>query len=143
MRSILKRACVIPVRSRHHTLLSLAEDHHGDTASNDPNTSTCDVTREVRTGLTQFAIRASSSEDIGGDVAMREDSVDENSARHPSSSGSDSRRRITTKREPRLKSEVSNRAPLNSTFRRGYREKPYAIRARTCCHHARGTARIP
>ena len=32
---------------------------------------------------------------------MEEDSVDENSAGHPNASGSDSRRRITTKREPR------------------------------------------
>ena len=32
---------------------------------------------------------------------MRRDSADENSAGHPSSSGSDSRRRITTEREPR------------------------------------------
>ena len=41
---------------------------------------------------------------------MRED---ENDGGHPSSEGSDSRRRIATKREP----EMSNRAPMNSTSR--------------------------
>ena len=37
----------------------------------------------------------------GGGVAMEGNSEDENSPRHPNPSGSDSRRRITTKREPR------------------------------------------
>ena len=45
--------------------------------------------------------RACSKDHIGGDVAMREESADQNSAGHPSSSGSDSRRRAKTKREPR------------------------------------------
>ena len=44
--------------------------------------------------------RASSNDDIGDDVVKREDNADENRAEHPSSSGSYSRRRITTKREP-------------------------------------------
>ena len=56
-----------------------------------------DVTREARTGPAQDVTRVSSSDDTGDDVSMREDNADE----HPSSSGSDSRRRITTKREPR------------------------------------------
>ena len=45
-------------------------------------------------------IRVGSNDDIGDDVVMREDTAEENRAEHPSS-GSDSRRRITTKREPR------------------------------------------
>ena len=45
--------------------------------------------------------RASSEEHIDGDVAMGRDSADDNSAGHPNPSGSDSRRRITAKREPR------------------------------------------
>ena len=65
--------------------------------------------RDDRT--TQDVTRASSSDDVGGDVAMREDSADEKSAGHPSSSGSDSRRRITTKREPR---EVRHEQPSTS-----------------------------
>ena len=38
---------------------------------------------------------------IGCDVAMEGNSADENSAGRPNLSGSDSRRRITTKRKPR------------------------------------------
>ena len=67
------------------------------TTSTDQNTGTSDVTREVRTGPTQDATRASSKDHIGGDGAMEGDSADENSAGHPSRSGSDNR----TKREPR------------------------------------------
>ena len=50
---------------------------------------------------TSDAARASSEEHTGGDVAMGGDSADDDSARHPHPSGSDSRRRITAKREPR------------------------------------------
>ena len=71
------------------------------TASTDQNTVTSDVTREARTGPTQDVTRAISSDDIGDDVVMREDNADEHRAEHPSSSGLDGRRRITTKREPR------------------------------------------
>ena len=71
------------------------------TTSTDQNTSTSDVMREVRTGLTQDVTRASSKDHIGGDVAMEGDSVGGNSAGHPSPSGSGSRRRITTRRDPR------------------------------------------
>ena len=45
--------------------------------------------------------RTSSKNHIGGDTAMRMDSAEDNSAGHPRSSGSDSTKRITTKREPR------------------------------------------
>ena len=65
---------------------------------NDLNTGIGDVTGEERTGPAQDVTRASSKDHIGGDVAMEEDSVDENSGRHPSSPGPDSRRRITKKR---------------------------------------------
>ena len=43
------------------------------TTSTDQNTRTGDVTREARTGPTQDVARASSSDDIGDDVVMRED----------------------------------------------------------------------
>ena len=59
------------------------------------------MTSEVRTGLAQDVTRTSSRDDIGDDVVMKEDNTDENRAEHPSSSGSDGRRSITTKREPR------------------------------------------
>ena len=71
------------------------------TTSTDQNTCTSDVTTEVRTGPAQDATRASSSDDIGDDAVMRGENADENRAEHPSTSGSDSRRRITTKRELR------------------------------------------
>ena len=66
-----------------------------NTTSTDQNTGTGDV----RTGPTQGVSRASSSDDIGDDVAMRRDNAEENRAEHLSSSGSD-RRRIITKRGP-------------------------------------------
>ena len=50
---------------------------------------------------TSDAAQASSEEHIDGDVAMGGDCADDDSARHPNPSGSDIRRRITTKREPR------------------------------------------
>ena len=87
------------------------------TTSTDQNTRTGDVTREARTGPTQDVARASSSDDIGDDVVMREDNADENRAEHPSSSGSDGRRRITTKREPRGVSAMRNRASSGNTIR--------------------------
>ena len=59
------------------------------------------MTREVRIGPAQDVTRTSSNDDIGDDVVMREDHADEKRAEHGSSSGSDSRRRITTKRETR------------------------------------------
>ena len=57
------------------------------TKSTDQNTSTGDVTRDVRTGPTLDVTRASSNDHIGDDVVMREDNADENRAEHPSSSG--------------------------------------------------------
>ena len=86
--SLLRRILSIRHTTQHHK-------------STDQNTGTGDVTREARTGPAQDVTRASSSDDIGDDVVMRGDSVDENRAEHPSSPGSDSRRRTTTKREPR------------------------------------------
>ena len=65
------------------------------TTSADLNT---DMTREVRVGPAPDKTRASGEGYAGGDVVMRED---EDSGGHSSSEGSDSRRRITTKREPR------------------------------------------
>ena len=52
----------------------------------------------MRAGPAQDATRASSVDHVDGDVVMRED---ENNGGHPSREWPDSRRRITTKREPR------------------------------------------
>ena len=84
----------------------------------------------------QDVTRSSSSDDIGGDVVMTDD-ADENRAEHPSSSGSDSRRRITTKKEPRevRDAQTSHRATRS--------KKNDATRTRIWCHHARGIGRIP
>ena len=46
-------------------------------------------------------IQPSSSDDTGGDVAVEGENADERSAGDLNPSGRDSRRRITTKREPR------------------------------------------
>ena len=46
-------------------------------------------------------IQPSSGDDTGDDVTMEGESADERGARHLNPSGPDSRRRITTKREPR------------------------------------------
>ena len=59
--------------------------------------------------VTSEGARASSEEHTDGDVAMGGDSADDNSSGHPNLSGSDSRRRITAKREPRdVRVEQSN-----------------------------------
>ena len=101
------------------------------TTSTDQIIGASDATREARTGPTQDVTRTSSEDHIGGDVAMRGDGADESSGGHPSSSGSDSRGRITTKRI-HVKSEMSNRAPLNSTFREGSwgRRRPQSTKLR-------------
>ena len=62
---------------------------------------TSDVTRGTGPELAQGVIQPSSSDDTGGDVAMEEENADERSAGDSNPSGPDSRRRITTKREPR------------------------------------------
>ena len=64
-----------------------------------------DITRVVRSGPAPDVTRASGEDHAGGDVVMRED---ENDGGHPRSAGPDSRRRITTKREPR---EVRDERP--------------------------------
>ena len=59
------------------------------------------MTRGTGPELAQGVIQPSSSGGAGDDVAMEGVNADENSAGHSNPSGSDSRRRITTKREPR------------------------------------------
>ena len=114
MRGILKRASVVchPESGPQKTLVLDTEQDSTpfltegrqvqvlDPASPQALTGAGDVRREVRTGPMRDVTRASSSDDIGDDVVMREDNADEHRADHPSSSGSDSKRRITTKREP-------------------------------------------
>ena len=122
-------------RIRHHTLQSPTEDHQLQVLN-----PAC-TRREARPGPTQGATRASRSDDID-DVVMRGDDADENRAEHPSSSGSDSRRRITTKREPRevgdaqtnvTEQHVPGRILKNTTLS----EHPVAG------YHTRGTGRVP
>ena len=52
------------------------------TTSTDQNTDTSDVTRKMRAGPAQDVTRASSSDDIGGDVAIDGYIVYENSGGH-------------------------------------------------------------
>ena len=61
---------------------------------------TSDVTRGTGPVLAQGVIQPSSSDDTGDDVAMEGENADERSAGDSNPSGPDSRRRITTKREP-------------------------------------------
>ena len=72
--------------------------YEGSSASGVRPSATTDT--DQNTGTSDVA-RASSKEHIGGDVAVEGDNADENSAGHPNLSGSDGRRRITAKREPR------------------------------------------
>ena len=109
-------------RIRYLILRSHTEDHQRQV--HDPSITTSadlnnDMTREATAGPAPDVTRASGEDHTGGDVVMRED---EKSGGHPSSEGSDSRRRITTKREQREvrdEPDVSDRAPPNSTFRGG------------------------
>ena len=73
----------------------------GAPPSADQDTGTGGVTSEARTRPREDVGCDSRKDHTGGDVAMRGNSADENSAEHRSSSGSDSRRRITTQRGPR------------------------------------------
>ena len=115
MRGILKRASVVchpESESRKKIAMDIEQDpiphpsvlHGGSSASGarhsiatsaDLNT---DMTRVVRSGPAPDVTRAIGEDHAGGDVVMSEN---ENDGGHPSSEGSDSRRRITTKREPR------------------------------------------
>ena len=62
---------------------------------------TSDVTRGTGPELAQGVIQRSSSDDNGDDAATEEENAGERSAGDSNPSGPDSRRRITTKREPR------------------------------------------
>ena len=107
-----------------------------------------DVTREARTGLPQDVTRAGSSDDIGDDVVMREDNADENRSEHLSASGSDSRRRITTKREPRevrdAESSVTKQhVPRNISDKTTLLEQPVAVTTQEALPGFRGkTVRV-
>ena len=120
-------------RRTHDTIPSV-------TASTDQDTSTGDVTRDVRTGLAQDVTRTSSSDDNGEDVVMREDNAGENRAEHPY--WSDSRKRITTKREPReVRDEQTSITEPHVPRRISGVNDP--VRAHSCGYHTRGTGRIP
>ena len=62
---------------------------------------TSDVTRGTGPELAQGVIQPSSTDDNGDDVGMEGENAGERSAGDSNPSGPDSRRRITTKREPR------------------------------------------
>ena len=94
-----------PHRSVSYKGSSASDVRPSATASTDQNTSTSDVTR------------ASSKDHSDGDVPMEEDTPDESSAGRPN------RRDQTAEggsqqKENHVKSDMSNRAPLNSTFRK-------------------------
>ena len=65
------------------------------------DTDTSDVTRGTGPELAQGVIQPSSSDGTGDDVAMEEENADEGSAWDSNPSGPYSKRRISTKREPR------------------------------------------
>ena len=54
----------------------------------DQSTHTSDATRETRGEPAQDATQASNSNNFGGDVVMKGDSVGESSLEHPNPSGS-------------------------------------------------------
>ena len=84
----------------------------------DQNTSTGDATGEESTGPSQDVTRASSNDATGHDVVMREDGEDEKRAEDPGSLGSDSRRRITTKRGPREARDEQSSTTVKHVARR-------------------------
>ena len=125
----LQRQDSAPHRSVSYGGSSASGARPSATASTDQNTSTSDVTR------------ASSKDHSDGDVAMEGDAPDESSAGRPN------RRDQTAeggsqRKENHVKSDMSNRAPLNSTFRKNLGEDD-ATRTRSLCHHARGIGRKP
>ena len=165
MRGTLKRASVVcHPKSEPHKKIALDTEQdptphpsvsHGGssasgaqpsvTTSTDQDTSTRDVTRETRTELTHDVTRASSNDHIGGDVAMEGDAADENSAGHPNPSGSNSRRRITTKRKPREVRDVQTNTTEHHVPRRilGPQEQTVAVTTQEALDGYRGkTMRI-
>ena len=117
------------------------------TTSTDQNAGTGDVTREVRTGPTQDVTRASSSDDVGDDVVMREDNADENRAENSSSSGSNGRRRITTKRESRevedaQTSVAQQHVPRRVSWKTTLLEHPVAVTTQEATGHREKTMRV-
>ena len=92
--------------------------------------------------LAQGVIQPSSSDDNGDDVAMEGERADENSAGHWNPSVSDSRRRITTKREPRDARDEQSIATEQHVPKRILR-KTTPTRSRGSCYHARGIGRVP
>ena len=125
VRGILKRTSVVCHReseSQQKIALDAEQDstphpsvsYGGSSASGAPPSITTStdlntvMTREVRAGPAQDVTRASSEGHVGGDVEMK----GENSGGDPSTEGSQ-------RRGNHVKSDMSNRAPLNSTFREG------------------------
>lgn len=120
-RGILKRASAschpesesqkkIALDTKQESAPSPSVSHGGSSASGTrpstairtpQDTATSDVTRGTGSDLAQGVIQPSSSDDTGDDVAMEGENVDVRSAGYSNLSGADSRRRITTKREPR------------------------------------------
>ena len=109
MRGILKRssvACHPESESQKRVALDTEQDptpqprvsHGGSSASGVRPSAT--TIADQGAGTSDVA-RAGSEEHNNYDVAMDGDGADDDSARHPNPSGSDSRRRITTKRESR------------------------------------------
>ena len=82
------------------------------------DTDTSDVTRELRSELAQGATQPSSSGDTGDEVAMEGENVDERGAGHLNPSRPDSRRRITTMREPREARDEQSTATSQHVLRR-------------------------
>ena len=102
---------------------------------------TSDVTRWTGPELAQGVIQPSSSDDNGDDVAMEEENAGERSAGDSKPSGPDSRRRITTKREPReARDEQPTVAGQHVPRRMSGEDDPTGPRG--SCHHARGIGRV-
>ena len=77
-----------------HLLQTATQHHHKDT-------DTGDVTRGTGPELAQGVIQPNSSDDTGDDATMEGENADESSAGHSNPSRPDSRRRFTTKTQPR------------------------------------------
>ena len=104
------------------------------------DTDTSDVTRGTGPELAQGVIQPSSSDDTGDAVAMEGENADETSAGDSNPSEPYSRRRITTKREPReARDEQSAVTGLHVPRWMSRKTTPQGPCG--CCHHARGIGR--
>ena len=148
MRSILKRASSVSHPETEHQKKVALEKEQEPNAHQSTHTS--DATRATGGEPAQEVTRASNGNKTGSDVVMEGDSVGESSSEHPDPSGSDGRRRITTKRTTSSPGRATDchcaARPEQDSGENDANDKQQAenyCEVRTSGrHHARGTRRV-